>query len=604
MVSLNYKNNVIKNILKEDFDPKQFNYQIKSLAKILAKIVSDGVNNNAYILEEDGYTSIIVPTGNIVTKDITDLTNHYVNTIRSKFKDIYGNTNYKKSDNYWNYIPCKKLFYKIDNKLDFDIMSVAVQFFSREKGKDISLIMSQEFNNNIKLGEELYKFVGNQLKQYIEKSKKLIKNDKNFSTDLTNVNLDDVSKELEVIEKIDDQEEPKENKEEKEKELEKNDFLSNSKGKTLMLDPQHLIRTEKYMNVMTIEQTAQENLLKIKEFEKDNPINYLAANIIFNTIENVAKANASEKVNIFDDEVKTDLSKIKNHSKKSVSSIETLDKLKNNTVGYSMIKNISTKPVEILSPMVLANMDNAIKWGRDGDMTSKQIIEKIFGSENMKNAKISYPLASTKFFDSYMAIPYNNAYRIMKVSTTGGIDGAGASASLESIYEMLVNHEGKLYNNSDKIIKLVQSMSINEGTADKFLKSIGYELTPNAIALSKNYITEIIFLIIFGGTSTANHQTIFNALKTNKFFGIDYSHCNTISEYIKTSTNALNITDCVIKLLNLQKYDIAQINCTPRIEKDKFWYDYEIQYPAHFSGTVNLENSRKGVTFHIMAAKS
>ena len=90
-----------------------FNYQIKALAKILAKIVSDGVNNNAYILEEDGYTSIIVPTGNIVTKDITDLTKHYVNTIKSKFKDIYDITDYKKDDNYWNYIPCEKLFYKI-----------------------------------------------------------------------------------------------------------------------------------------------------------------------------------------------------------------------------------------------------------------------------------------------------------------------------------------------------------------------------------------------------------------------------------------------------------------------------------------------------------
>jgi len=601
MVSLNYKNNVIKSILKEDFNPEQFNKQVKALAKTLDEMISDSVGNNAYVFEKDGYTSILIPFHKIQTKELFhDIPYQFYNILKSKYKKFYGINEKHEGDRYLIYIPCQELIYKIDNEITFDMIPVIVYINSRVKETDMAAIISQKFNKIFKLDNDLYNFVGGQIKQFYNENKKSIdKVSKKFNGDLTNINLDDVSKRLEVIEKIDDQEEPEE-----EKELKKDDFLSNSKGKTLMLDPQHLIRTEKYMNVMAIEQTAQENLLKIKKFEKDNPINYLAANIIFNTIENVAKANASEKVDIFDDEVKTDLSKIKNHSKKSVSSIETLDKLKNNTVGYSMIKNISTKPVEILSPMVLANMDNAIKWGRDGDMTSKQIIEKLFGSENMKNAKISYPLASTKFFDSYMAIPYNNAYRIMKVSTKGGINGAGASASLESIYEMLVNHEGKLYNNSDKIIKLVQSMSINEGTADKFLKSIGYELTPNAIALSKNYITEIIFLIIFGGTSTANHQTIFNALKTNKFFGIDYSHCNTVSEYIKASTSALNITDCVIKLLNLQKYDIAQINCTPRIEGDKFWYDYEIQYPAHFSGTVDLENSRKGVTFHIMASKS
>ena len=627
MFSLNYKNNVIKSILKEELDQESVKIQKTKILNYLDKIYTDTFRNHFYILknkDDQNTVTIVAPFDTIqfVPYESDEQRNNIKSKLHNKYTDCID-LNDKPKYGIISYIKCKKIIIHImEDSLYYDTdKCLCIADTLRDSMSEFERCMEKYFGDRLSLYNlktSVDYTIDKTYKKY-NKNQKEIK--KQQALNMSNINIDSKVKEIELIDKDSitkqkgDIEAPNDN----------DDYYSYSnkdiehKRPKLSLDPQHLIRSNNYLDMNQIGTTVENSLKAIKEDQKNNMINYIACSVIGETMKTTIGGNASTKNNLITDDVASIfLKKYKLDDKKyeeilkdkdakrkikNTIKIKTLDNMYNNANGFSVIKQISTKPVEILSPIVLANMDSSIKWGKDGDMTSNQIIEKLFGRNNMKKALISYPMAGTQFFDSYMAIPSGNGYKMMKVSTKGGINSEGASASVNSLYKMLIEYDGtKRYPDNDILTKLATEYKINRSNINQFFQATSLKFTPYAKALARLYPEETAFLLIFGGTEPKNHESIFTSLKKNRSFNVDYSKCKTISEFIRSS-NSLDITGCVIQLLNYQKYDISQINCTPRIDGNDFWYEYSIQYPAHFSGTVALEKGGKGVHFHILASK-
>lgn len=638
MVSLNYKNNVIKEILKEKFDENEFKSSYEDLVNVINKLKIYG--DSFYIIEEGKeFISIFYPLykpyGNRF-KSIEEL-NDIKDAIKIKIKATDTKELNKNNTNSGYVFPIlfDKLNIYVRDTLNYDIEKNILGFYYTKNVSEIDLkSIKNSFFQKVLTKDELKTNIQDRLSPIFNKQKKNLKKYSNdITNNLTNDNLKNVSKDLDIIKPPDIAIFPDKGNENSYFITNSNDYITDSSKKNnldpskkkkyhVLFDPSHLIQTTKYMNVKSIELTVQnsiQTILNKKMITQKDEIPYTAAKLIFDCIENVANGKAGDKIDIIKEEdwdKKTpELKKVvgKNKNPKEIETLTYINDvgeqqyLNTNSTGYNIIKQISTQPVEIFSPMVLSTMDKSIQWGHDGDMTSKEILNKIFGENNIKKSLISYPKAGEMFFDSQMAIPFEGNYRMIKVSTKGGVDGVGAHASMLSLYNMLFDTTGhKRYDLSDFIVTLVKESKLTTVRSVKdFMSKIELALSPYTAALASEFPAETAILIIFGGTSDKHHESLFNILKVNGFFGLDFSQCNKISSYIKVINNSLHITEAVMKLLNYQKYEIAQVNCLPHIEGNSFWYSYSVQYPAHFNGSVDIErNSHGGLSFHIMASKS
>ena len=631
MVSLNYKNSVIKSILKEEFNAEEFINQYKQLSLALRNI---GIDSKKFYTtkEKNELITIYYSTTRQYTKpfydlyQLEDMLDNIDGTTSSNLLEINHNNDNK------GFITTQKfnklIVYVRDTIYTNVEKDITVVYYSKTKPDNFESVLTNYFQKSYTINE-ITDLLRDRISPIFDKqNKNLKKYSKDFIKDLTNAGLDTISKELEVIPasslhiyKNSNIKDPIYNTDKNycitDSSRKNNENKTKKKRYHVLFDPQHLIQTHDFMSVRSVEKTVQQslnNLFNAGYLSESNEIPYIAGRLVYNTIENVANGNAGNKVNIFEG-IEKDVNLNKKHGKsKTPREIDTLKYYSDgeekyfdtNSTGYSIIKQISTQPVEIFSPMILATMDKSIVWGHDGDMTSKEILNKIFGENNIKNSLISYPKAGEMFFDSKLAVPQNNDYRMIKVSTKGGVDGVGAHASMLSLYNMLFDTTGhKRYDLSEFIETLVkESRLTNVQSVKDFVNKIKLTLSPYTLALVKDFPAETAILIIFGGTSDSNHEKIFNTLKVNGFFGLDFSQCNKISSYIKVINSSLHITDAVMRLLNYQKYEIAQVNCQPHIEGDKFWYTYAIQYPAHFNGSVDIErNAHGGLSFHILASK-
>lgn len=424
-------------------------------------------------------------------------------------------------------------------------------------------------------------------------------NTKNQDIDFVNLNIED---KIKLLASYDDEDIKEDNN------FNNNTLFSDS-GKNLILNPQNLIKSTGYFSRDQIKQMAESNLLPlIKEKEQQNKLDteYLSCNTVYNLLEKSTTGNGLEPIDLFDGQ-SIDLHKVIKKYKTSGGDMG----FERGTIGHSVLKNLSVYPGEVLSPLYFTSMDKNIQWGKDGNMGSKQILNKIFGDDSVfHNAKISYPTFGEQLIDSVIAIKVGDSYKKLGLSTKGGINGEGAAASLNSLYSMLLEKEDKTrYQNSDKISKIViAGLSDVDTIKDKLFSAL--PLTNYAKALIKNYPTEVAFLLTFGGCKTSIHADIMrNIMKQGHFLDISFNDCHSVRDMVKKINSESNLSTCIIQLLNYQKYDMAQMNLKPNMTDDTFNYECSIQYPAHFDGHVDIElaQNSKGkpyFKFHILASKS
>ena len=208
-----------------------------------------------------------------------------------------------------------------------------------------------------------------------------------------------------------------------------------------------------------------------------------------------------------------------------------------------------------------------------------------------------------------MAINVNGKYKKLGISTKGGVNGEGAAASINSLYSMLLQKEDTTRYQSSSTIQDIVAKHINNPSSLKENLLNTLKLSEYGLALSNNYLAEVMFLIIFGGCKPANHSDILKYLVANKsFMNVSLEECKTVRDVVNTINSKMDLTNCVMKLLNYQKYDMAQMNIKPSISDKTFKYDCSVQYPAHFDGHVDIEVAKSGdksyLKFHIMASKS
>lgn len=626
MISLNYTNSVIKGILKENFNAKTFIQKYKDLCSKISDFNSDSYGTSAFLKDDNSKSfTLTVPSSSpnyVYFKTKTDK-QKVMNSLVGKNIQILNS--YEGNIGVMLYMSCKKMLINVNDNLDYSLGKPSIYVYFSEK-LDI-----YEFLNKLEELEgrkvtffELPSILKEKFEPVLEKYKKLLnKENKNFNSDIANTNIQDKKdnmKDIDVGTPIDKgltTDNP-------------NDYYT-AGHHSMRLSPQYLVRTTNYLTIPAVKSTVENSLIGMEKQEEKNVIKWLSIDTLCDIVGNTADGRANEKVEIITDDrfnkiknqipelkrstsknkdelKQTALNKETNKNKKMVSSVESLGGINNNTLGYSIVKNLSVWPVEILSPIILANMDPAIKWGRDGDMSSKDILNEIFGIENIKKSLISYPENSEKFFDSYLAIPAGKKHKQMKISSKAGLAGVGAPASLSSLSDMLLENDNIKSNSkvdTERIITEINGYNFrNQTSADDFVRSAQLPLSIYGKTLLRLYPAETVYLLLFGVSKPSLHTKIMNSLCKYGFFGIDLRQINgSLTSFINRTNSALNLTDAIMKLLNYQKYDISQVNATPRMEGGKFWYEYNIQYPAHFTGTVKMEKrgqTNGSIAFHIM----
>ena len=274
--------------------------------------------------------------------------------------------------------------------------------------------------------------------------------------------------------------------------------------------------------------------------------------------------------------------------------------------GYAkeVVKLLDDKPTEIISPIVVLKLDDKI-FPNDGG-TTKNTLVKVFGGkpEEFNNGLISYPAASEELVDSYCAIKNGDKYSLLGVSTKGGYDGRGAQASTISLFRMIYKDPnsipGKLNNKFSTGINITTENKLLSSVKD-ILNDFGKKLFDEGIKGSSTRDCQVTLsmLTLFGGSMVKEHMAIFEKLKNNKIFGLN-ENIKTLTEFCNFINTNYKITDCIMNILDSQKYKFAQLNCTPSLKNNVFGFDYKIQYPAHFEGTVSFEPRGKGIGFHIL----
>lgn len=586
MLSRNYKNLVMKSLLNEsadtDLEKEYFN-----LRHIIDKQLTELSGNNIYLKHIDNGVELFFPKTPtfdyriyipVDTSNIEEDIKKFPNTIVKKY-----NTSSK---------PYRqlRLFDSIELYIDNNYVSAVngntYEYLIYDSDLGIKKFYKDEFDEIIpSLNIEIY-------------ITKLFR-ERNQDIDFTNLGVRD---KLNIMQSFD------------ESELNANEETNDNtlfvgKKQQLRLSPQTLIKSTGFKNPEEIKRIAESNLLPlIKEKEQNNKIDieYLSCNTLYKILDISTSGNGLKEVDIFDDN-KIDLHKVVSYYK--TTKTETI--FDRGEIGYKILTNLTVYPPEILCPLYFTSMDSGIKWGSDGDMESKKILNTIFGDDSVfKNGKISYPNAGEQLIDSIVAINVDGKYKKIGISTKGGVNGVGVAASINSLYNMLLqNADEKRYQNSSLIQNIViQNIDNPSSIKENILNSL--KLSEYGLALFNNYPTEVIFLLTFGGCNIDNHSTIIESMIHNgSFIDLSLKNCKTVRNVVDRINSDMDLTNCIMKLLNYQKYDIAQMNIKPIINEETFKYDCSVQYPAHFDGHVDIEiakNKKKKsyFKFHIMASKS
>lgn len=371
------------------------------------------------------------------------------------------------------------------------------------------------------------------------------------------------------------------------------------KTKSVQFKPQDIIGDDSFRSITNTKQKAESSIInwqKTQYTSDQENINTISCDIILKSLENSVSNNMGQTIEI---------SKEGLGSKYNINN----DEIDEHKLGLIL----GVYPIELYSPLVFLSMDDSIEWGKEGDKTSKEILNYLFTQDDFKNAKISYGSVGGELTDSDIAIPTKSGkYKKIGISSKGGVTskGEGAPASLISIFKLIFSediHENKRVANR-KIYKHIFSQGLRD-----ILKSPDIEMSfkdfvsSNCSELGKKMFelrpTQMSILLLFGGTNPKSHEKLINYIQNKKIFNLTFKPKDTnksiVSQFCTTINNDHNMSDLIMEILNNQKYDFAQMNCLPIITKTTVSYKWKVQYPAHFNGTVKLEKRQNGVGFHI-----
>lgn len=371
------------------------------------------------------------------------------------------------------------------------------------------------------------------------------------------------------------------------------------KPKGIQFKPQDIIGDALFRSITDTKQKAESSIInwqKTQYTSKQENINTISCDIILKSLENSVSNNMGKTIEI---------------SKEGLGSKYDINNDEIDVHKLGLI--LGVYPVELYSPLVLLSMDDSIEWGKEGDQSSKEILNYLFGQDSFKNAKISYGSVGGELTDSDIAIPLKTGkYKKIGISSKGGVTskGEGAAASLISIFKLIFSediHKNKKVGNrkiyqhifSQGLKDILKSSDIEAGFKN-FVSSYCSELGKKMFELRP---TQMSILILFGGTNPKSHEKLINYLQNKKIFNLtfkpDASDRSMVSQFCHKINDNHNMTDLIMEILNNQKYDFAQMNCLPTVTKTTVSYKWKVQYPAHFNGTVKLEKRQNGVGFHI-----
>lgn len=249
-----------------------------------------------------------------------------------------------------------------------------------------------------------------------------------------------------------------------------------------------------------------------------------------------------------------------------------------NSQGQNM--SIQVYLPEILSPYAL--IYNACTWASLGNQNGFKTLQSIVGNTGNDFLNVPcyigfYDLSNQPLADSYAWI--NGKF--VDISTKAGLNGKGASASIESLRKFIFKSDI-----SDRTITT-------------------NELSPKGLQVKHFYPLEFEIFDELSTNQLATPETVRQILIKHHLWNpheplSDKKGGKQINDFLKRETK---FTDFVMEILQSASYDFVQMNCKPTSNTKDFHFTYQCQYPAIFDGTVDITFTAagKGFTkFHIV----
>lgn len=373
------------------------------------------------------------------------------------------------------------------------------------------------------------------------------------------------------------------------------------KSKGVQFKVQDIIGDNIFRTINNTKQKAESSLInwqKTAYTNKEENENTIACDILHVALENSVSNNVNKKIEL---------------NKESLGSKYDFDI--SNIDTHELTKLLSVYPPELLSPLIFLSMDSSIHWGKEGDKSSKYILNNIFGDDSVfKKGLISFDTSvGGELMDSEVAIPTNdNKYYKIGISTKGGLNGHGAQASLISIFRLLFDKEIREYNTktneyksrSHLFVKDISNVFKDNNLEQNIESFVLQNCSQDGIDIFNVAKTELSIVLLFGGLAPSKHIAIIEKiLHRGKLFDMNIKlprRFDIRTEFCNFVNSNFNISKVIMGILNKQKFDFAQINSLPKIDGSSFSYEWSVQYPAHFEGNVKLETrGNSGIGFHI-----
>ena len=160
MVSLNYKNNVIKCILKEEFNAKEYENKISEIIKVIEKLKRNSYSDACYILtSEKGFLSFCIPSEQVLYSKCLNKDDY--NVIKASYSvgvstplPISEPTN-QDEEGYIDYFPFYKLNISASKTLDYNVEKKCMVFaYSKDiPSRNPEIIMNKSKYKRISIDE-------------------------------------------------------------------------------------------------------------------------------------------------------------------------------------------------------------------------------------------------------------------------------------------------------------------------------------------------------------------------------------------------------------------------------------------------------------------
>lgn len=610
MLSLKYKNFIKKTLYEMDgSDAETYIEGNRTVKRTLNKFFDNKENYSFWIIHEDQYNTIFYY-----------IDNQYLNTDTKTltFNAFKLRVDYSKTSiSHENLEPVK---IDVSNDKDGNVKNEITRYFG---------VPGVNYNSALSLVEGILSNVKVD-KRYIKNynQRKFLSYEKEDSEEEKNKNITNKDQYIKDFDEKDVPDVPKKSGESK---ISNEDIINNMKSETgasFMLDPSHLIGDDGARPLEDVKKVAEENVLKFeKALAKTNTsdtasIAEVAAVIVYKALQTVLTApcnpmnitkydiNHNKKL-----EFKKDLPVF--NENKNIQEAKSYE-YKTDTNGSEILNMVSVNPPEVLTPLAFASMNiPESNWSVDSNgISSKKLVNYLFNRDgnNLRNAKVSYPLKRNQMlYDSIIWVPFGKSYRRINISTKGGKSGHGASASLSGVFQYLLDEQYQT-ESSDDIKKFGEKICNSSSTThkaieaniNKFIDTYCSHIKKYNNNFFEKYEKSIINIILFGCTNNFIHAELCKAYYYPE--DKESSAEKLLDKHIEETNADSNFSECIMQLLDYQKYDFAQVNCKPYLFGETFSYDYYVQYPAKFSGTVKLEKatatidkkSYPYVKFHIM----